>query len=272
MGTQPRRPRIERMTTTPESAQTRRGVKRARANRRSMVVLVLGELIFTAGILIAAFMGWKVFLNDAIFSASQTQAAEDLSATWEEETPAEEPEGETPTDPGAPPVLGDQNDGTAFANIIVPRFGKDFRKPVAEGVGHNVLNTSRLGIGRYPTTQLPGELGNVVLAAHRSAYGGAFHNINSLVVGDRVYLETKAGWYQYTYRNTEYVRASQGEVLAAVPHQVGAQPTESLLTLTTCNPIYSTAERMIVYTVFDRWYPRAGGAPAEIADTVKASD
>lgn len=258
---------------TPAPATTRRGVKRARANKRSMVVLVIGELIFTAGILIAAFMGWKVFLNDAIFSASQTQAAEDLSATWEEEAGGD-PETEAPAEgePGDPPVLGDPSDGEAFANIIVPRFGKDFRKPVAEGVGHNVLNTSRLGIGRYPTTQVPGELGNVVLAAHRSAYGGAFHNINSLVVGDRVYLETKAGWYQYTYRNTEYVRASQGEVLAAVPHQVGVQPTESLLTLTTCNPIYSTAERMIVYTVFDRWYPRAGGAPAEIADTVKASD
>ncbi|MGV8885802.1 MAG: class E sortase [Microbacteriaceae bacterium] len=259
------------MTSTTPPSSPRRVARRTRGGAGSTVVLILGELIFTAGILIAAFMGWKVFLNDAIFSASQTQAADELSNSWSDESASPPPPAEGQK-PGDPPVLGAASDGTAFANIIIPRFGKDFRKPVAEGVGHNVLNTSRLGIGRYPTTTMPGERGNVVLAAHRSAYGGAFHNINSLVVGDRVYLETKAGWYQYTYRSTEYVRASQGEVLAAVPHELGAVPTQSLLTLTTCNPVYSTAERLIVYTVFDRWYPRADGPPAEIANTVKASD
>jgi sortase A len=260
------------MTLEPEPVPTRRSAGRARRSASSTVVLVLGELIFTAGILIAAFMGWKVFLNDAIFSASQTQAADDLSRTWTAPPEKPAPENVEPGDSAEAPVIGDQADGQEFAIIHIPRFGLDYRKPVAEGVGHNVLNTSTLGIGRYPSTQMPGELGNVVLASHRSAYGGAFHDINSLVVGDRVYLETRDGWYQYVYRSTEYVNASQGEVLAAVPHELGVEPTESLLTLTTCNPVYSTAERMIVYTVFDRWYPREGGAPAELLGQVSASD
>ncbi|TBN58155.1 class E sortase [Glaciihabitans arcticus] len=259
------------MSSESQPVARRGDARRAKSYRRSTGILVIGELAVTAGVLIALFLGWKLYYNDAMFSNSQTSAANELSQEWAEEEPAE-PEGTSEGDEsGVAPVAKQFADGEAWANIIIPRFGADYRKPVAEGVGHNVLNTSRLGIGRYPTTNLPGELGNVVLASHRSAYGGAFHNINALVVGDHVFLETKAGWYQYTYRNTEYVRASQGEVLASVPHFVNETPTESLLTLTTCNPLYSTAERMIVYTVYDRWWPRAGGAPDEIAGTVNAA-
>jgi len=254
-----------------EAPVVRRGAaRRARSYRRSTGILVVGELAVTAGVLIALFLGWKLYYNDAMFANSQTAAANELAEEWANEPV--EPEGTSEGDEsGVAPVAAQFPDGEAWANIIIPRFGADYRKQVAEGVGHNVLNTARLGIGRYPSTNLPGELGNVVLASHRSAYGGAFHNINSLVVGDHVFLETKQGWYQYSYRNTEYVKASQGEVLASVPHFVNETPTESLLTLTTCNPLYSTAERMIVYTVYDRWWPRAGGPPEEIAGTARAA-
>lgn len=231
--------------------------------------LVIGELLITAAVLIALFYGWKVWFNDVVFGASQTVAAEELQREWAEQAPEPSPvASETPEEPAKPAVLKGLVDGEAFGTIMVPRLGKDFRRPVAEGTGHNVLNTARLGVGHYSQTQVPGEVGNIVLASHRTAYGGAFHNIHQLRVGDSVFLETKDGWYEYTYRNTEYVLATQVEVLAPVPMQPGAEPTDSILTLTTCNPFLSTAERIIVYTSFTQYYPRSEGAPEAVEHLV----
>ena len=40
------------------------------------------------------------------------------------------------------------------------------------------------------------------------------------------------------------------------------------MTMTSCNPMFSAAERIIAYSVFDSFYPRADGPPDEIAATV----
>lgn len=252
---------------TPAPAQP---VRRA-SRRRVGVRRVLGELLITAAVLILLFQGWKIWFNDIVFGASQTGAAVDLSESWALPDANEGPIKNPAPDPGEPAVTKTPDNADPFATIMIPSLGKDYRKIIAEGVGHDVLNTPRLGIGHYPSTQLPGELGNIVLASHRTAYGGAFHNIHELEVGDSVYLETKDGWYKYIYRSTSYVLATQTEVLDPVPQQPGVEPTDSILTLTTCNPFLSTAERIIVYTVFDSWYPRADGPPEEIAKLVRRS-
>jgi sortase A len=54
-------------------------------------------------------------------------------------------------------------------------------------------------------------------------------------------------------------------VLDPVPQRPDVQPTDRLLTLTSCNPIFTASERIIVYGVYDTWYPRDGGAPPELA-------
>ena len=45
-----------------------------------------------------------------------------------------------------------------------------------------------------------------MVAAHRTSYGKPFNQISSLMVGDRIYIETVDGWYAYVFRNLEYVR------------------------------------------------------------------
>jgi sortase A len=57
-----------------------------------------------------------------------------------------------------------------------------------------------------------------------------------------------------------------------VPQNPDATATQRILTMTTCNPLYSSAERMIGYGLFDEFYPRAGGPPQEIAATVERED
>ena len=238
-------------------------VRRPR-RKRVTVVGVFGEVLMTGGVVVLLFLGWQLWFNNVVSSNEQASVAENLSEEWAT-APTATAEPTSAPDPGVPAITAAPAANQAFANLIVPRLGGDFKRPIAEGVGTEVLNSTKLGMGHYSNTQLPGEPGNFALASHRSAYGGAFHNIHELVVGDAIYVETADGWYKYIYRSMEYVRSSGVGVILPVPQDPTAAPTESIITLTTCNPFYSSAERIIAYGVFDSWYPRAGGPPAEIA-------
>ena len=155
-----------------------------------------------------------------------------------------------------------------FATLIVPRFGSSFYRPIAQGIGvSDVLNKAE--VGHYPTSQMPGAVGNFAVASHRTSYGANFGHINDLQVGDHIFVETADGWYQYSFRNLQYVRPTGIGVLDPVPEQAGIQPTDRMMTLTSCNPLFSAAERIIAYGSFDKFFPRADGPPVEIAATVK---
>ena len=248
------------------SERTDESPARHSAPRRSTLLGVLGELLLTGGVVVLLFLGWQLWFNNVVSTNEQATVANELSEQWATATPTADPDDDDePTNTGVPAVTAQPEANTAFANLIVPRLGADFKRPIAEGVGSAVLNNIKLGMGHYSETQLPGELGNFALASHRSAYGGAFHNIHQLVVGDSIWVETADGWYKYVFRSMEYVRASGIGVILPVPQNPGVAPTQSIITLTTCNPFYSSAERIIAYGVFDSWYPRADGAPAEIA-------
>lgn len=248
-----------------ETPRLRPRGRRRRRRPRVTVAGVLGELLITAGVLMLAFLGWQLWLNDII--VGHQLKAESLEQTQEWDENLEEAEQGDPLDP---PVMRPVANAEKFAQLIVPRFGDDYYRPIAEGIGTwDVLNRNFLG--RYPTTQMPGEQGNFAIAAHRKAYGGNLEHIHELRVGDSIYVETKDGWYGYVFRNLEYVTPRGVGVLDPVPQQEGMAPEDRIITLTSCNPFFSTAERIIAYGVFDRFYPRADGPPEEIEATVKAA-
>jgi len=254
---------------------TERSGRRATPQRSAGAVAlsVLGELILTIGILVLLFIGWQVFINNAISAANQTAGAAELSRSWQEEAPAAPTASPSPTqddapaeaEPGPPPVYaGVPAHAEAFATLIVPRFGEGWMRPIAEGVTlDDVLNVH--GVGHYPETAMPGAIGNVALAGHRTGWGDTFIDIDKLDVGDPIFIETAEGWYRYEFRSHEYVLPTRVDVLAPVPRAPDVAPTDRILTLTSCNPLHSVSERIIAYSVFDRWYPRADGPPAEIA-------
>jgi sortase A len=241
---------------------------RRRPRRRVSVIGVLGELLITAGALVLAFLGYQVWLGDLIVGGQLDNEAAEQTEAWAAGYSDVPPsEAGDPALSDDPPVLGGAENAKRFAVLIIPRFGDRYYRPIAEGVGTTeVLNTGN--IGHYPTTQMPGELGNFGLASHRSSGGGNFHDLHKLRVGDNIYVETPDGWYQYSFRNLEYVAPSGVGVLYPVPQADGVDPVERFITLTTCNPFFSTAERIIAYGVYDSFYPRAGGVPAEIASNV----
>jgi sortase A len=240
----------------------------AKPRRRVSVVGVLGEVFITVGVLVLLFLGWQVWLGNLIDGNSQKGEAVALSETWSRggstaPAPVDRP------DPGPPAVSAEPGNAVQFANLIIPRFGADFVRPILQGVG--VSDVLRYGIGHYPGTQMPGEVGNSAYAAHRTGHGSPFFDIDKLQVGDSVYIEMEAGWYRYVVRSLEYVMATGVQVLEPVPQAPGAAPSDRLITLTSCNPIYTASERIIVYGVYDTWYPRAGGAPPELTPAAQAS-
>ena len=256
----------------PESGPAPGRQGEARGHHRHSAVGVIGELLVTAGVLVLLFLGWQLWWNDAIMAGQQSTAASDLSTRWLEEGRAahgDDAEPPVPADYGEPVVdTSHHPSGEAFAVMYVPRFGADSQRNIAEGTGLDVLNSTELGVGHYPGTQMPGEVGNFAIAAHRSAYGGGMHEIEQLQLGDAIYIQTRDGWYTYRFRDLEYVTPETIEVLAPVPHHPDLQAADRIVTLTSCNPLYSTAERIIAYGVLESWQPASAGPPAEIADVV----
>lgn len=235
---------------------------------RLSVVGVLGELLITAGVVVLMFLGWQVWLGNALSSNTQSGEAQALSQSWSR---GESPSSAVPAtrpDPGPPLVQLAPANAVQFANLIIPRLGADYMRPVAEGIDTEVLRT---GIGHYPGTQTPGEVGNAAFAAHRTGNGSPFFDIEKMQVGDSVYFEMEAGWFRYVVRSLEYVPATGVGVLEPVPQSPGIRPTDRVLTLTSCNPVFTASERIIVYSLFDTWYPREGGAPTEIAALAQSS-
>jgi sortase A len=249
-----------------------------RRGRRNDVLLgavgVLGELLLTAGVLIMLFLGWQLWFNDIVVSSGQRDQALENSRSWASavpETPATPDDGATPAtpaDPGDPVVTAAPGtNATDFGNIYIPRFGSDYVVPVATGVGlADVLNKGK--IGHYRETQMPGQVGNFAVAAHRTTYGKPFNQITDLRVGDAIVVETQDGWYTYRFRTLEYVKPTGVDVLDQVPQAPDAKPGDRILTMTSCNPLFSAAERVIAYSVFESWQPRSDpSTPAALAGT-----
>ncbi|WP_368497885.1 class E sortase [Herbiconiux sp. A18JL235] len=261
-------------------------LRRPRRRKRSLVnriVGVAGELLITAGVLVLLFLGWQFSLNGILLSNQQSSDAGSLSETWAEQgdagsvpspqasAPATDPTATTAFAYGEPPATGLEApaDTEDFAVMYVPRFGSDFKKTIAQGVDpKSVLNKG--GAGHYSTTQMPGEVGNFAIAAHRDGWGSPFLKINELTVGDKIYIETQDGWYTYTFRGLEYVTPYGVGVIDPVPQVEGATPTDRIITLTSCNPLYIASERIIAYGVLTDWTPRSAGAPAALSGLVGA--
>jgi len=240
---------------------------RRRPRRGVSIIGVFGELLITAGLLVVLFLGWQVWWNDIVVGGQQATAARELSEEWGGTVaapPPADPESE-PVDYGEPVVATVTDHGERIANLYVPRFGSDWVRAIAEGTTMaDILNDPTLGVGHYEGTQMPGEVGNFAVAAHRQTHGGSFNQINQLAIGDAIIVETADGWYTYRYRSTEYVLPSGVGVLDPVPQVDNAQAGDRIITLTACNPLFSTAERIVAYGVMESWQPRDAGPPSEL--------
>lgn len=261
------------MATATRSAHGRRrsadfrGGRKRRRSRGQQVIQVIGELLITLGLLLVLYVVWELWWTNIDANNKQEQAVGSLFEEFDGPVaPVPETAAAVP-DYGLPAVLpAIEAEGRTFGVVYIPRFGETYSRPVTSGVGTAVLDS--LGLGHYPSTAMPGEVGNFALAGHRQTHGQVLDAIHTLVPGDRIYVQTKDGYYSYVYRNNQIVLPNRVDVLAPVPTQPEAVPTERFLTLTSCNPRFGAEERIIAYAVMDSWQPLSAGPPAEIAAQV----
>lgn len=233
---------------------------------------MLGEVLITAGVITLLFVAWQLWIGDWIGAAQKNAAGQSITAQWEDDfvqsgtaspapTPTDKP---TPAAPAKPVIAPQPKDAQVFGVMRIPRFGADYQVPMAGGVSR-ARTLDPIGIGHYPGTPMPGAVGNVAVAAHRTTFGKPFHRIADLQAGDAIVIETKAGWYTYRFRNLEYVTPHAVDVLQPVP-QTDIRANGKYLTMTSCSPMYFKSERIVAYSVFESFTPRADGAPASLAE------
>ena len=262
--------------------------QRGRKRRGSIVTEILGvvgEAFITAGLLLALFVVWQLFYTDV--SAARIQQAQLDTISWAEPVrvpiqPAAAPSEAAPevevlpvipqsakvySPDGAPVLPADLAELTTFGVLHVPRWGPDYAQPISQGTDRQRV-LDRLGIGHYEQTQMPGEIGNFAIAGHRTTYGKPFANVDLLQVGDALVVQTEDAWYVYKVTGSDIVLPEQGEVIAPVPNDLTAEPSNAVITLTSCHPKFSAEKRYIVWGELVYWAPTGLGYPSEIVDGV----
>jgi sortase A len=123
---------------------------------------------------------------------------------------------------------------------------------VVEGTSIAALQA---GAGHYPQTPYPCAQGNVAIAGHRTTYGRPFNRINEMRVGDTVKLITPIGQCVYEVVPPAYIGIPSGQTTnpfivepdnLEVISQQGALGSGHYLTLTSCDPPGSAAQRIVL--------------------------
>ncbi|MER5220410.1 class E sortase [Streptomyces flaveus] len=164
------------------------------------------------------------------------------SATEPTTTPAEPSREDTPS---ATPTPSKTSTRGQTASLTIPEIGlKDLRVVPYEGTtddwpGTRIQNEgvaaspygSRGGVG-------PGEIGNYLVTAHRLSAGGPLRDLPTLDEGDSVTVTSGGTVYEYEITDTRSTsfrsERSLAEQRAAVPGHPGRQPTEAMITISTC--------------------------------------
>jgi sortase A len=225
---------------------------------RSMVragVRTLGELMITMGLVLLLFSAYEVWGKAMIVDGRQkdldAQLAQDWGGARATPTPGPGATSAPPKHPAPPPP------GGSVARLYIPRLAKHW--VVVEGVRQDNLTYAP---GHYPSSALPGQIGNFSVAGHRSP--AVFWDLDMVKPTDVVVIETRDSYFVYRVTQNIIVAPTAVEVVAPVPGVPGAKPTAAMLTLTTCNPKWDNNQRLIVHAKLERSQPRADGPPVEL--------
>ncbi|HEV7774606.1 MAG TPA: class E sortase [Conexibacter sp.] len=129
--------------------------------------------------------------------------------------------------------------GDPIGRIAIPKIGGDF--VVVQGTDSATL---RKGPGHYPSTTFPGLPGTVAIAGHRTTYLAPFRKVDELKHGDRIVLTMPYARFTYAVERTQIVEPTALWVTRDVGYQ--------RLVLSACHPLYSAAQRIIVFARLQR--------------------
>lgn len=135
-----------------------------------------------------------------------------------------------------------RKDGEAVGRIVIPKLGASF--VVVKGTDPADL---RKGPGLYSDTPFPGAPGTTAIAGHRTTYLAPFRHVDQLRPGNTIRLEMPYATLTYAVQGTKIV---QPDDLAVI-----ARRSYDRLVLTACHPLFSAAQRIVVFARLVRTDP-----------------
>jgi len=188
---------------------------------RARTLRTLQRALSGAALLALSYCAWVVIGTEAHY-AHEDQRLEDLMFA-----------SASPSDPPRQRARAELRRSGLVGRLEVPSVG--LRAIVQEGVDDDVL---RFAAGHVPGTALPGEPGNVVIAAHRDTL---FRPLKDVRPGDAVRLTTPDGAFEYAVTQVEVVEPTRLDVLEA------RSPREA--TLVTCYPFHYVGKAPLRFVV-----------------------
>ena len=233
--------------------------KRAPLPKHLLILRVIGCAALAAALALGGFMAYQLWFTNVQADRAQprladefavrAQAAEPSTATYQpgnlplapivipralDDAAGLEIEVVTGEEPRPDLIFEAAPDlGEPIGRILIPEADVDW--VVVEGVRPSDLT---LGAGHIPETPLPGQPGNAAISGHRTTYGAPFRHLDRLEPGDTVTVETTIGVHTYQVVLVRIVDPDGNWVLS--------QWEGAWLTLTTCHPPSSAAQRLVV--------------------------
>lgn len=230
----------ERMTPPSRDRPPRRRSRvRSALHAFSTVLIVSGVLLLAdAGLTIV----WQEPLSAAYNSIQQSKLsgqleddAEQLAPTAVEQRALRSlPDADSRIAFSARALDRKAQEGQPIGRIVIPKLG--LSKVIIEGTESADLQK---GPGHYPDQPMPGAPGTVAIAGHRTTYGAPFRTVDKLKEGDTI--EMRMPYASITYE------VEKLQIVAPTATWVTARQDYDRLVLTACHPLYSAAQRIVVF-------------------------
>ena len=263
-------------------------------------VRTIGEVLITAGMVVLLFVVYELYVTNIFSAQKQANATTSLNKEWDTVVP---PAGPQRT------AHYDVTDGQGFAKLYIPALGRDFHFTVVEGVtqpdlaigpghypgtalpgqpGNMAIAGHRVGQGApfddlglvqscdsivietktdwfvYRMLPMADEVATWDTGKGRTAQCGGPNGEGKVAPLTGLYTQSVG---------QEIVLPTQADVVAPVPHHPGATLSAgqqiSMLTLTTCNPKFSAAQRMIIHAVLVKDWKKDPANPTQSPPELK---
>jgi sortase A len=124
--------------------------------------------------------------------------------------------------------------------LLIPKI--DVKMLIMDGVDDDTL---RVAAGRLPYTDDLDEVGNCVLAGHRSfTFGKYLNRLNELEIGDKITVQTKEKTLNYTIYKKFIIEPDDFSIIEK-------NDTDKILTVFTCDPPGIGSHRLVVQATQD---------------------
>jgi sortase A len=203
------------------------------------------------GCFVLYFLVYQLWGTNLSTNREQSNLRQSLQREWSAAATKPPKKGARATLPvPKPPPLG-----KALGVIEIPRIRLE--KVIVQGANPEQLAK---GPGHIPSTTMPGQPGTFAVSGHRTTHGAPFYRLNELSRGDTITIVTRYAIYTYKVSRLQVVAPTAVEVLDSVRGPNGKLKAQ--IVLTTCNPRFSAAQRLIVFGDLGYSAPNTSGLAA----------